>query len=482
MNPDLQDAYHAQLHLLEQARARLYRKCDTSLLDTVNFQMPKTISAFEGGCLFPAHPSLAVAANNVLLDTSAYPSQVYPQNNVLDELVLKIRGHFHKNHSIPLDIARNVTFGMGVSHLLDAFVSSVCSPGKIILAPESYYHAFVSWPEKWNVSHIKVGTDKKNSYKLLAADLDRWFEENAPLSPDVGALLLTNPTTTGEIYTRTELQELAEVISRRGIFTFVDEIYRDTEYGQNRTVSLASLNGMADYCVTCASGSKNRSAANFRFGWGCGPDAIIRKMNKYFDVSITDFSWMMQRMGCAILNTPQAYIEAARAEHALRAKLLKNGFQLLNENLKHHFGIDYDIVEIPVHPEAGFCLLLRMEGLRNAELPNGDKIKNSLDLAEYLAFPANYGTDLKGVCLSVGSTRGHDDIICYFAFAQSGHEFLSAAAAPHVSNYVQNHVFGDKSTVFNPDYAEALQHGRLINNEAVHRIEAAIRKIKLPIS
>lgn len=443
--------------------------------------MPETISAFEGGCLFPAHPCLAVTANKVLLNPEAYPAQVYPQNNMLDELILEVEKYFRENCSIPAEITKNVTFGMGVSHLLDAFTSSVCKPGEIILAPESYYHAFLSWPKKWNVSHVKVTTSSKNSYKLTADDLDKWFEDNRAISAGVKALLLTSPTTTGEIYTQDELRSLAKIISKRKIFVFVDEIYKETEYGSDKTISLASMDGMRDYCVTCVSGSKNRSAANFRLGWGCGPDLIIKKMNKYFDVSITDFSWMIQKVGCSILNVPQVYIDAARAENVIRSGRLIKAIRHMNDNLKRHFNIGYDIVEMPVRPSAGFFLLLNMEKLRNARLPNGSFVESALSLAEYLSFPANYGLDLKGVCLSTGATRGHDGIIFYFGFAQTGHEFMSAAAAPHIEAYVKNHVFGDKSAIFDPDFSEAIEQGRLINDEAVRRMEAALKKIELPV-
>jgi aspartate/methionine/tyrosine aminotransferase len=468
----MQPSYLRDLATLEEMRARVYRRRNARLLDPCSADLPHKISVCEGGCLFPAHPSLAVAATNVLLSPGTYPSHIYPQQNTIPDFLQRVARFFSQECQIPDLYAQNVTFATGISQLFDAFIAACTEPGDIILAPESYYHGFVAWPHKWGVSHLGVPTRLENGFKLTAADLDAWFLANPERSAKVKALLLTSPTTAGAVYTRAELEALAEVVACRQLLVFVDEVFRDTVFSDAEMVSLAAIPAAAPYCVTAHSGAKGRSAANFRIGWACGPADLIGKMQKICDQTVTEYPFMLQSIGQAILDLPADFLQSAKNEWALRAMRVRHRLALANARLRRRLGLAFDLIEMPLVPQASHSLLLRMENLRGALTPKGRRIATSIDLAEYLLDPSE-GGNAPGVVLSVGASKGHRELICYYAFSQTGHEYLSAVAEPLLLAYVQGFLSG-QNPVFTPDYSSAIERGRKINDAAVDRIEAAL--------
>ena len=62
------------------------------------------------------------------------------------------------------------------------------------------------------------------------------------LTEKAQVLILNNPVNpTGAVYTRAELEALAEIIVREGLFVIVDEIYEHLVFEAPGHVSLASL-------------------------------------------------------------------------------------------------------------------------------------------------------------------------------------------------------------------------------------------------
>lgn len=475
----MQKIYLDSLTQLEEMRQRVYRRRDAHLLDPADFTPPQRISVCEGGCLFPAHPSLALAANKVLLHPTKYPTHIYPQQSILPAFVERLKSFFANECGIEEKYSDNVIFASGISQLFDAFIPAVCESGDIILAPESYYHGFVAWPHKWGVSHLGVPTRLENGFKLTAADLDVWFKDNAAISHKAKAILLTSPTTAGAVYSRDELVALAGVIADRRLMVFVDEVFRDTVFADSEMVSLAAIPAAAPFCVTAHSGAKGRSAANFRIGWACGPAPVITRMQKICDQSVTEYPFILQAVAEAALNLPESLLQAARAEWALRSRRVQQQLALANARLRRRFGVARDLLELPLQPGAAHSVMLRFENLRGARTPQGRVIDTSIDLAEYLLDPQGDGSG-EGVCLSVGATKGHRDLICYFAFSQTGHEYMAAASEPALKAYMASHLFGDGQASFAPDYTQALEYGRRLNDIAVERIEQALARVALP--
>jgi aspartate/methionine/tyrosine aminotransferase len=136
-------------------------------------------------------------------------------------------------------------------------------------------------------------------------------------------LLLNTPgNPSGRVLTREELFEIARICQRHGIVAVVDEIYEHIWYEGHRHVSLASLPGMEDRCVTLSGLGKTYAVTGWRVGWAVASPALtalIRKVHDYLTICApTSF----QEAGRTALALPDRYYEDLRASYARRRDIL----------------------------------------------------------------------------------------------------------------------------------------------------------------
>ncbi len=92
-------------------------------------------------------------------------------------------------------------------------------------------------------------------------------------------LVLNTPNNpTGSVYSRDELQALADVLAETDIIIVVDEIYEVLTYGEPQ-VSIASLNDKKAQTVIVNGVSKSHSMTGWRVGYACGDAGLISALS-----------------------------------------------------------------------------------------------------------------------------------------------------------------------------------------------------------
>ncbi len=454
---------------------------------TTEHDFTKGISLKEGGCLLPPPEHVMRAMQHTMFDFVQFPYHLYPDQNISELFLDDIRKYFEESCGIKQSAQAEVSIGFGSSHIFDGVLSAVCKPDNILLAPAAFYHSFADWPVKWGSSLEWVETDKNNGHKLMASELRAWLEMPENKDKEVGALLLWNPGTTGALYTKQELEELAEVIREYDLLVYCDEVFRDTEFKDKKTISLGSLPDMDKHVITATSGSKNRSVANFRIGWGTGPKHIMDKVNHYMDFTITDVPLYLQHIGRAILNTSQGWLDEARDEYAVRADLIETLVDKTNQDLNAHFNTKaVSYISIPYAPEAGHYTMLNMDALKGFKAPSGQTIEDGHDLTFFFYDPNKDQDPTKSVAFSSGYSKGHDDLSLYIAFAQLGYEQVSNLLSPIMKqrllgNAANENSADDEVVLSMSDSAElkqAYQAGHGILVEAFNRVSASIKSLE----
>ena len=113
------------------------------------------------------------------------------------------------------------------------------------------------------------------------------------------------------MFTRDELQLIAELCQRWDVLAISDEIYERIVFDGHSHVPIASLPGMAERTVTTSGLSKTYSVTGWRIGWAIAPPALtggIRKMHDFLTVAApTPF----HDAGVAALSMPDDVLRAA---------------------------------------------------------------------------------------------------------------------------------------------------------------------------
>jgi len=92
-------------------------------------------------------------------------------------------------------------------------------------------------------------------------------------------ITICNPNNpTGTVYTRDELEQLAEIAVKHDLYVFSDELYENLTYDGRNHVSIASLPGMRERTVTAFGFTKTYGMSGLRIGYVVAEKEIIRKM------------------------------------------------------------------------------------------------------------------------------------------------------------------------------------------------------------
>src|SRR5207302_7884781 len=114
---------------------------------------------------------------------------------------------------------------------------------------------------------VRLQTALESDFKMSPAQL------RAALTPRSRLLMLNSPSNpTGSVYSRQELEALADVALEAGITVLSDEIYERLVFGDVKATCFATLRpGLAERTITISGVSKSYAMTGWRMGWAVGP-------------------------------------------------------------------------------------------------------------------------------------------------------------------------------------------------------------------
>lgn len=149
---------------------------------------------------------------------------------------------------------------------------AVCSPGDEVLIPTPYW---VSYPEMAKLAgatprFIEAGPEQ--NFKITPQQIEE------AVTPRTRLLILNSPSNpTGMIYTRAEIEAIAEVVVRKNLWLMSDEIYEYLLYDGVEHVSPASLGAeIASRTITTGGFSKTYSMTGWRLGMLAAPSKVAK--------------------------------------------------------------------------------------------------------------------------------------------------------------------------------------------------------------
>src|SRR5437870_10915915 len=117
-------------------------------------------------------------------------------------------------------IADQVIVSNGAKHSLYNALAATCGPGDEVIIPSPYWVSYSDLVQMTGASYVLVPTSLESGFKISPAQL------RAALTPRTRLLMLNSPSNpTGSVYSRQELEALADVVLETGITVLSDEIY-----------------------------------------------------------------------------------------------------------------------------------------------------------------------------------------------------------------------------------------------------------------
>ena len=193
----------------------------------------------------------------------------------------------HRWTGLPIDPDKNIVVTCGSTEAMMAAMMTVVNPGdKVVIFSPFYenYTAFSPFYENYTADTILTGAEP--IYVPLVPptfDFDPHLLEDA-FRQGAKALVLCNPSNpTGKVFSREELEVIADIVIRHDGYVITDEVYEHIVYAPHRHVYISSLPGMWERTISCSSLSKTYSITGWRLGYVIAPERIIDRVKKVHD-------------------------------------------------------------------------------------------------------------------------------------------------------------------------------------------------------
>jgi aminotransferase len=249
---------------------------------------------------FPSPPELLEAAARALRDGFNQYAITWGSPRLRQAIAEKLAWY----NGVEVDPDRHVTVTCGATEAMIATLLAVANAGDEVVIFEPFY-------ENYGPDALLSGAVPR--YVPLALDDPAFaFDHDAlarAFSPRTRAIVVNTPhNPTGKVFSRAELELIADLCRRHDALAITDEVYEHLLYDGREHVSLASLPGMAERTVTINSMSKTYSVTGWRVGWAVIRDELITTaIRKAHDFLTVGAAAPLQEAGAAALRLPRTY-------------------------------------------------------------------------------------------------------------------------------------------------------------------------------
>lgn len=241
----------------------------------------------------------------------------------------------------------------GGSEALTMAMLTICNPDDEVLVPEPFYSNYKSFIDIAGAKILPIATDITNDFALPKKE-----DIQKLISPKTKAILYSNPCNpTGKVYTKEEVELMADLAVENDLFIVADEPYREFIYDDNdKHYSLLDIEKAKENTVIIDSVSKHYSACGARVGF------LISK-NEEFMTYIMKFCQarlaaptVEQYAVANLMKAPKEYFKGIKEIYNRRRDIIVNSLNKIEGvTCSTPKGAIYAFAKLPVDSSEEFC-------------------------------------------------------------------------------------------------------------------------------
>lgn len=244
-------------------------------------------------------------------------------------------------------------------------VMALVNDGEEVIIPAPYWVSYPQMVKLAGGTPVIVNAGFDQDFKMTPEQLE------AAITPKTRMLILCSPSNpTGSVYSKEELEALAEVIKRHeGLYVLADEIYEHINYvGHHESIAL--FPGMKERSIIVNGVSKAYAMTGWRIGFIAAPEWIVKGCNKLQGQYTSGPCSVSQKAAEAAYTTSQECVETMR-------KAFERRRDLIVSLAKEIPGLEVNF------PQGAFYLFPKCSSFYGKSY-EGRKIETSTDLAMFL--------------------------------------------------------------------------------------------------
>ena len=209
-----------------------------------------------------------------------------------------------------------LTITSGGSGALFASIAAWVNPGDTVLIPEPTFSQYADIVRLLGAEPIFV--TQREDFHLDLDSLRAAAEQHKPKM-----IVICSPNNpTGVIYSRAELEGLAEVAEQYNMLVLADEVYDHLIHDGHEYVSTLQIPALADRLLYVNSFSKTYAMTGWRLGWVAAKDGKINYVSRISRSTGGGVNWALQRAGIAAITGPMEATDAMCQEYGARRGLI----------------------------------------------------------------------------------------------------------------------------------------------------------------
>ena len=240
----------------------------------------------------------------------------------------------------------------GGSEALSFAMGTIMDNDDEIIIPEPFYANYNGFATAAGVKVKPIASSIENNFALPPISK---FEEL--ITPKTKAILICNPgNPTGYLYSKEEIEQLAELVKKHNLFLIADEVYREFTYDGRQHYSILQVEGLEEYAIVVDSVSKRYSMCGARIGCLISKNTeVIATAMKFAQARLSPPTFA-QIASEAALETPQEYFDNVIEEYVSRRNLLITELnKLKGVKIATPQGAFYCVVELPIEDADHFA-------------------------------------------------------------------------------------------------------------------------------
>ncbi len=280
------------------------------------------------------------------------PNQ-YPPMHGLPALRQAIADHYARFHGLTLDPMSEVLVTAGATEAISAAILALVAPGDEVVMIQPLYDSYLPM--------VRLAGGVPRLITLQPPLWDLTEEALAAIGPKTRVLILNSPLNPGAVvYSREQLQRLAEACVRHDVTVIADEVWEHVLFDGREHTPLITLPGMRERVAKVGSAGKIFSLTGWKVGWVCAAPSLlslIAKAHQFLTFTVAPGTQAAVAYG---LGKEDAYFADMRADYQrsrdrLATGLAAEGFAVLPSQGTYFLNIDLTASGISLG-DREFCL------------------------------------------------------------------------------------------------------------------------------
>jgi aspartate/methionine/tyrosine aminotransferase len=227
-----------------------------------------------------------------------------------------IADKYRKFYGMEVHPDRNITVCCGSTETMLATLMAVLNPGDEVIIFEPFYENYGPGCIMSQAEPVYVPLEPPD----FSFDPDRLRKA---VSPRTRAIIFNSPNNpSGKVFSRAELQLIADVCLEHDLLAITDEIYEHILYDGEQHIPIATLPGMADRTITISGISKSYSVTGWRIGFAVASAELSVGIRRAHDFITVGAPHPLQEAAVTALNLPDTYYVYLRESYQARRDLL----------------------------------------------------------------------------------------------------------------------------------------------------------------